>query len=60
MLTVLAMFGAPLHFEVMQACSIAVTAARTASAPVMDPQLDLAEWALGLNNRSDGTLRVVS
>jgi hypothetical protein len=50
MLTVLAMFGAPLHFEVMQTSSIAVTAARTTGAVVMDSQLDLAQWALSLDN----------
>jgi hypothetical protein len=37
MLTVLAMFGAPLNFEAMRTYSIAVAAARAAGAAIVDP-----------------------
>jgi hypothetical protein len=59
MLTVPAMLGAPLHFETSRLCSIAVTAARTTGALVVDAQLDLAEWAFGLDYGCNGPLSLV-
>jgi hypothetical protein len=58
MLTVAAMMGAPLNVDAMRTCSIAVAAARAAGALVMDSQFNLAERALGLNDRRDGSFRL--
>ncbi|SRR6266567_205374 len=41
-------------------CSIAVAAARTADALVMDPQLDLAQRALSLDDRGDRSLSLTT
>ncbi len=59
MLTVPAMLGAPLYFEALRTCSIAVTAAGAAGPIVMDLQLDLTERALSLDDRSDRVLGLV-
>jgi hypothetical protein len=56
MLTIPTVRGALPHFEAVQTCSVAVAATRTASALVMDLQLDLAQRALGLNDCGDGSL----
>jgi hypothetical protein len=60
MLAVPAVRVAPPHFEAMRTSSVAVAAARTTGAVVVDSQLNLAQRALGFNDRSDGSLRLVS
>ena len=57
--TVPAMLGAPLYFEALGTCSIAVAAATAAGPPVMDTKLDLTERAFSLDDRCNRPLGLV-
>lgn len=57
MLTIPAVLGAPLYFEAMRARSIAVAAARTTSAVVVNPQTNFAQRAGTFDHVSEGGLR---
>jgi len=50
------MLRAPLHFKAVRTGSIAVAAARTAGALVMEPKFGLAQWALGFDHRRNRLL----
>lgn len=52
------MLGTLLHIQSAGTYPVAVAAARTAGAAVMNLHLHFAERALGLNNRSDASLRL--
>src|SRR6266851_3876732 len=59
-LAALAMLGALADLQAVRRRAIAVSAARTAGAVVVDSQLELAHGTLGLDHRCDGSLSLVS
>src|SRR5437660_11280808 len=60
MLTVPAMCLAPLHFEAMRTCQVAVAAARTAGATVMNPEPDMAQRAEAFDHVLGRRLRLMA
>jgi hypothetical protein len=52
--------GALPHFEVVRTCSIAVAAAWTAGAPVVNPQVDSAQRTRAFDHIADGCLSLVA
>jgi hypothetical protein len=56
MLAPSSVLGTLADLESVGTCSVAITAARAASALVMDPKLDLAQRALSFDYRSDSSL----
>jgi hypothetical protein len=60
MLAASPMLGTHPHFEAMRTCSVAVTAAWTACAPIMYSQLNFAERALCFDYRRDSSLELTA
>jgi hypothetical protein len=51
------MISAPLHFQAVRTCSVAIAAARTASAAVVNSQADSTQRTGALDYVADGRLR---
>jgi hypothetical protein len=60
MLTVAPMLRAPLHFKAVRTCSIAVAAARTTGAVVVNPQADSAQRAGAFDHVTNSGFRLAA